>query len=67
METRFYIGLLDDGCRVSLKIGPTDPDRFLVPPYQPSGDLGLTYYQVSQEIAEQWVEEEGNACMMSIP
>lgn len=53
MTQRHYIALVD-GCHAYVKV---HNDAVKIPPYQPFGTDKITYFQVSQEIAEEWVTE----------
>lgn len=58
LETRYYVGLLRGGVRVSLTAGPGDPDKFPAAAWRPVTNEGFTYYQVSREVAEEWTAEQ---------
>ncbi len=55
-ETRYYIGLVN-GKRVSFTVGPGEPNKFNVSAYTPVDGEYWSYYQVSQGIAEEWIED----------
>lgn len=54
-ETRFYIGLTKGGLKVQLVVGPGPADSFNYPAYQPFGNAEVTYYQVSEQVAESYL------------
>jgi hypothetical protein len=58
LETRHYIGLTPGGVRISATFGPGAPESFNTPAWQPAGAEGVTYYQVSQEVADEYMADD---------